>query len=134
MAKDLGYSIKFEYIDGNNGEFSLEDKTLIISPKLKKTTFLFSLAHEIRHALHVEQQLYTQYYLFSSGQSERFNAGLFIRAERDCDKWASKFLEGVGIEYVKESLYEMGDVSGGHDYYLRLRYLKSKYDIQRTEK
>lgn len=119
---------KLHFHDGPNwgiegGFYEYERKIKVKSTgKNGRAQILFVLAHEVRHMLHVKQNLYKSYYglnhhlmhLAIKGQKVQWrwpNCGVAIRAERDCDRWALEFLAARGIVPHQKTQYRFESTS-----------------------
>lgn len=99
---------------GTSGQCISKEKKLIVTSRGRsaRRDLLFVMAHEVRHALHIKEGLFADYYRdqdfekfheYVRGRAERPNAPLPDRdiawaAEKDCDAWALEFLRSRGIE------------------------------------
>jgi len=111
-----------------SGYFKQRDKRIVV--QRYRNTFLKSvmyvLAHEIRHLLHVVEGKYPRYYSayweyeilkhhIMLKIPEKLDVNCFlqgIRAERDCNAWATKFLAERGYTYHAQKLYPPSMVMG----------------------
>jgi len=128
IAHDLGYTYKIvrrprlrlhpelsRFVTGSHCEWSRELRVFVYG-KMSYATILFTLAHEVRHAIHVREGLFKSNYglnkrlmkLAMRGRKDQWrwpNLGVAIRAENDCDRWANKFLTDRGEEWQKTNPY-----------------------------
>lgn len=128
-----------------SGDFEQFKKSIVI--RKYKNTFLKSvikvLAHEIGHLMHTVEGKYLRYYssywdhevskYYSTHKiPDKLNISCFlqgVRAERDCDKWASRFLVERGYAYDQTRLYPARSVMG---YELYTKYMRRHtYILQR---
>lgn len=137
LGKDSGYTRNFSHL-GPSGNFDELNKRIIV--RKYRNTFmigvLFVLAHEIGHLLHHIEGKYPRYYseywrkeigtFYKTHQiPEKLDVSCFlqgIRAERDCDKWARKFLKDRGFTWnAFTDLYPVDNVMGHSLYQLYIR-------------
>jgi len=133
LKKDSGYLRSFSHTH-SGGEYDAEKKCLRI--RKYRNTFmlvvLHTLAHEVRHMLHDAKDIYPKYYskywqdkLIEFNKNGKTSGELDIscflqgvRAERDCNKWADKFLSDRGYnskQFGKK--YPADSVLGANMYY-----------------
>lgn len=60
---------------------------------LPLSDFILNLAHETRHLLHMVSNKYSSYYSYALGFEDKPKILVGLNAERDCDKWAVKYVE-----------------------------------------
>jgi hypothetical protein len=87
--------------------------TVVYFGNTGRAKILWVLAHEVRHAIHVSTNMFKDYYdirhreaintlnktgLLPEGYRPP-DLGIAVRAERDCDNWAFKFLKEKDIEF-----------------------------------
>lgn len=87
--------------------------TIVYFGKTGRAKILWVMAHEVRHAIHVNTGIYKDYYdlrhrearykLDSDGVLpigyKPPDLSVAVRAERDCDQWAFKYLSDKEIEF-----------------------------------
>lgn len=144
MARAIGYEVRIYYrpragkqsglrssnfaaIRGTCEQFPKRKIVVSCYGRQARRNLLFVLAHEVRHALHVRDGIFADYYRPYSedaaavafayslndkrGLPKNFklpNLSVAIRAERDCDKWAAKFLRerGISASYLKYEIFQ----------------------------
>lgn len=98
----LGFSIVMDDSIGfSGGETSQYARQILISTRAWWTnkTFLYILAHEVRHAQHIFLGKYRHYY-GALRSSHDLNLGVAMRAELDCDAYALRMMAKHGIEHT----------------------------------
>jgi hypothetical protein len=151
MAKKHGYEVRiyiYEALKDDSylrffsprapsGDFKQREKRIVI--RRYRNTFLKSImwvmAHEIGHLIHVVDGKFPRYYSkywdsavtkFYDGSPipRKLDTSCFlqgVRAERDCDRWATKFLAERGYIYKPQRLYPATSVMG---YALYSKYME----------
>lgn len=91
-----------EFCPGVCGSFNIAKNriNIIIRGRPSRRDILYTLAHEVRHAMHLAQGYFPHYYKPIS--KRKLNLGVAVRAERDCDKWANKWLKSKNLRPIKE--------------------------------
>src|SRR5690554_1533697 len=113
IARSYGFKVVYGRSNLMEGSGYFDQHAKIIKVYIGKHKFfsrrlaLHTLAHEVRHLIHQQEGLYRDYYrpehqyaittVYKRGRVPKWynppNIGVAVRAERDCDSWAFKFLE-----------------------------------------
>lgn len=118
QINNLGFHVAFLGQNHKRGGGSMDDGLKIVTvyyPATRKRT-IFVLAHELRHVQHLRLMLYPSYYnpevyqyamdlwqvespmdVFSIKRPDLPNLGVALRAENNCNRFAEKYLNALGV-------------------------------------
>lgn len=91
--------------------------TVVYFGKVGRAKILWVMAHEVRHAIHVNMNMFKDYYDLRHREASTTldkdgvlpdgykppDLAVAVRAERDCDRWAFKWLKDNEIDFLPKN-------------------------------
>lgn len=101
-----------EYLPDNvSGWCSVDSIVITLHGKPRDIEVLHCLAHELRHAQHRKYGMFGNYYKYTTPKTIFNHLEENLLAERECEKFASKWLEVHGVRSVRYGLYQAIDTN-----------------------